>query len=131
MTVGLTPRQLETYQAISALMIDLGRAPSVREVGKALGLATHSAAHGLMVQLRERGWVTWTDGRECTLRLTPRAPDAFRLPDAVKARLEAHCAETGDTPESVIADAISLHLDDADRDSTTFVPPDPVPVASA
>lgn len=33
------------------------------------------------------------------------------LPPALAARLAAHCAETGDDPAAVIADAVLLHLD--------------------
>mgnify|MGYP007100082422 CR=1 FL=1 len=117
---GLSPHQARVWHATAALIVQSGGSPTVREIAAACEFSL-SATQGALEHLKLRGWITWTGGRSRTIRLTPRAPDAFHLPDNIKARLEAHCAATGDDPFAVICDAIVLHLDQADS----------VPVASA
>jgi DNA-binding MarR family transcriptional regulator len=87
----------------------------VREIAAACEYSTGNV-HQALKSLKARGWITWTEGRERTIRLTPRAPEAFHLPDALKARLESHCTQTGDDPYAVICDAIALHIDQAETE---------------
>lgn len=110
---GLTAIQARIWHVTAALILELGRTPTMREIAAAAELSL-SATYRHLKGLKERGWIVWTEGRECTLALTPRAPDAFHLPDALKARLERHCAQTGDDPFAVICDAIELHIDAAE-----------------
>jgi SOS-response transcriptional repressor LexA len=112
---GLTSVQARVWHSTAALISQLGRSPTVREVASAADLSP-SATYCNLVRLKARGWINWTEGRECTIRLTPRAPEAFHLPDALKARLEALCAQTGDDPLNVICDAIALHIDQAEAE---------------
>lgn len=117
---GLTPFQLRVWHTTAALIVQTGGAPTLREIAAASELSLGAVTRALD-ELKERGWLTWTEKHSRTIRLTPRAPDAFHLPENIKARLEAHCAESGDDPFAVICDAIVLHLDLAES----------VPVASA
>jgi SOS-response transcriptional repressor LexA len=87
----------------------------VREIAAACEFSP-SATQNALDHLKARGWIAWTEGKSRTIRLTPRAPDAFHLPDSIKARLEAHCARTGDDPFAVICDAIDLHIDQAESE---------------
>ena len=41
----------------------------------------------------------------------------FLLGNATLARLHAHCLTTGEDAYDVVADAVALHLDEADRDA--------------
>lgn len=118
---GLSPHQARVWHATAALILQMGGSPTVREIAAACEFSV-SATQLALDRLKERGWITWTEGRSRTIRLTPRAPDAFHLPDSIKARLEAHCAQSGDDPFAVICDAVVLHLDLAEIS---------VPVASA
>lgn len=112
---GLTPYQARVWHATAALIVQGGGSPTVREIAAACEYSTGNV-HQALKSLKLRGWLTWTQGRERTIRLTPRAPDAFHLPDNIKARLEAHCARTGDDPFAVICDAIDLHIDQAESE---------------
>lgn len=114
MSFGLTPAQQAGYRALIALMGELGRAPTIRELQARMGQKSLTGPHRLLRQLQDRGWINWTKGKNQTIRLTPRAPEALVLPERLKARLESLCAATGDDPYDVVCDAIALHLDEAE-----------------
>ena len=105
---GLTPRQATVLAVIRDHIASNGHAPSYREIAAATGVRNPSAVSGMLDRLRQRGCVDWTPGRGRSLRLV--TDDG--LPATIAARLDRHCALTGDRPADVIADAVLLHLDE-------------------
>jgi repressor LexA len=63
-------RQLEVLRALGGLTVLLGVAPTVRELGAELGLASTNAVADHLRRMRARGWLDWHPGRARTLRLT-------------------------------------------------------------
>jgi DNA-binding IclR family transcriptional regulator len=62
-----------TLKAIRELTVD-GVPPSLTELAHALGLRNRSTVHGYLVDLRNRGLVTWDPHRERTLRILEDLP---------------------------------------------------------
>lgn len=50
-------RQQEIFQYIKAFLLEKGYPPSVREIGKAVGLQSSSTVHGYLNQLERRGLI--------------------------------------------------------------------------
>ena len=52
-----------------------GLSPSLQEIAAGIGVASHNAVRAHLVQMRDRGELTWQDGKGRTLRLLePKAP---------------------------------------------------------
>jgi repressor LexA len=66
-----TERQLEVLSWIRAFISRLGYSPSLREIGKAFGIASTNGVLDHLWALRRRGLVTWVDGRARTIRVLP------------------------------------------------------------
>lgn len=56
-TVLLNKRQQEIFKFIKAALIENGYPPSVREIGKAVGLKSSSTVHGHLAKLEEYGLI--------------------------------------------------------------------------
>lgn len=70
------PRSDEDFMIVIEHLIDeKGFAPTIREIGDAIGLTSTSTVHARLQRLRSRGWVTWSDLSPRTLRVT-REPEA-------------------------------------------------------
>lgn len=50
-------RQQEIFQYIKAFLLEKGYPPSVREIGKAVGLQSSSTVHGYLTQLEKKGLI--------------------------------------------------------------------------
>lgn len=50
-------RQKEIFQFIKAFLLEKGYPPSVREIGKAVGLKSSSTVHGYLTRLEENGMI--------------------------------------------------------------------------
>ncbi len=74
----LTPRQKEVLQYIQSFFRQKGYPPSVREIGRAVGLRSTSTVHGHIKQLESKGY----------LRKDPTKPRALELldPDSLAGR---------------------------------------------
>ncbi len=107
---GLTRRQAEALVIIRRCAARDGFAPTIRELGAELGLKSPEGVSRILHDLRRRGHVDWLPGKARSLRLTAGA--SIGLPDHLASRLDRYCAETGDRPADVIADAVALHLDE-------------------
>jgi repressor LexA len=64
-----TDRQLEVLAWISAYIARLGYSPSLRDIGKAHGIASTNGVLDHLWALRRKGLVTWVEGRARTLRV--------------------------------------------------------------
>jgi repressor LexA len=54
---GLTPRQRQILDYLVRTIQDKGYAPSVREIGEALGLSSPSTVHQHLTALEQKGFV--------------------------------------------------------------------------
>ncbi|WP_081412706.1 transcriptional regulator [Fictibacillus gelatini] len=68
----LTKRQTAILEAIRNYIDQNHYAPTVREVGQAVGLTSSSTIMGHLERLRKKGFVTWEQGRPRTLRVIER-----------------------------------------------------------
>ncbi len=97
---GLTPRQQRVLQTIKDSIEQRGYPPSMREIGKAVGLtSTSSVAHQLRV-LEEKGYLKRDANR-------PRALEVF-LPEVMAARRSLGAAEETSYDETGVGDAAPL-----------------------
>lgn len=67
----LSPRQIEILQYIQRITKEKGYPPSVREIGKAVGLSSSSTVHGHLSQLESKGYI----------RRDPSKPRAIEILD--------------------------------------------------
>lgn len=107
--MGLTARQAEALQAITAFVGRHGVMPSRSQLAMSIG-CNKTGAVQLITRLVERGEVS---------SLTPGGPlsgfgrgsVAVLLPPHIAAKLSDYCAQNGERVPAVVADAIVLHLD--------------------
>ncbi|KAB2337669.1 transcriptional regulator [Cytobacillus depressus] len=69
----LTKRQLEIFAAINTYVDEHGYAPSVRDIGKMVNLASSSTVQGYLERLKLKGYITWLPGQPRTLRIIKTA----------------------------------------------------------
>ena len=74
----LTPKQQEIYDYILQFTQEKGYPPSVREIGEALGLKSHSTVHFHIKGLENAGVLTKTAGKTRTLTLNEDAVTSRR-----------------------------------------------------
>jgi repressor LexA len=67
----LSPRQIEILQYIQRITKEKGYPPSVREIGRAVGLSSSSTVHGHLAQLESKGYI----------RRDPSKPRAIEILD--------------------------------------------------
>ena len=66
---GLNKREKAILKFIEKQIIEDGYPPSVREIGKAVGLNSTATVHGYLARLREKGYIKKEDKKGRTLRL--------------------------------------------------------------
>jgi repressor LexA len=66
----LTDLQERIRDCIRTAITDYGEAPTLAEIGHAVGLGSRSAVHYQLTQRRLKGAVTWTPGQARGIRLT-------------------------------------------------------------
>jgi SOS-response transcriptional repressor LexA len=112
--VGVTGRMLECYNAIAEHIARTETSPSYDYLKNVLGLRSKSGITRLVYELRERGWITFVEGRGRSLALTQQMA-GHKLPDKVEAALRAYCiANNEPDPSAVVADAVAIFLDQSD-----------------
>lgn len=67
----LSPRQMEILRYIQKVIREKGYPPSVREIGRAVGLSSSSTVHGHLAQLEAKGYI----------RRDPSKPRAIEILD--------------------------------------------------
>lgn len=77
---GLTPRQKDVLDFIKHSVRTRGYPPSVREIGKAVGLSSTSTVHGHLAKLEEKGYIRRDATKPRTIELID---DLSPVPDAV------------------------------------------------
>jgi SOS-response transcriptional repressor LexA len=69
----LTKRQAEVLNVIINYIEDRGYAPSFREVGELLNLASSSTVFSHLETLKKKGYLTWEPSQSRTLRILKTA----------------------------------------------------------
>ena len=64
-----TKRQREVLEAVTNYISTNGYPPSFRDLGESLGLKSSSTISDLLDKLRNKGYVTWEEGRPRTLQV--------------------------------------------------------------
>ena len=65
----ITQKQSEILEYIKSQILNKGYPPSVREIGKAVGLSSTATVHGYLSKLDEKGYIKKQDKKGRTLRL--------------------------------------------------------------
>ena len=68
-TVELNKREKAILKCIEKQMAEVGYAPSVREIGKEVGLRSTATVHGYLEKLEEKGYIKKENQKGRTLRL--------------------------------------------------------------
>lgn len=66
----ITARQIEVLAIIAKLHCQHGYAPTVREIGAALGISSSNASADHLKALRRKGLIVWTPRTARTIALT-------------------------------------------------------------
>lgn len=109
--IGLTPRMQETLTAIVGHVALHGTTPSQRILAGTLENANGNAQR-LVACLVERGALTRSGGKTSILAFGSGGVFIAVAPH-IAAKLAAHALKTGDPLQSIVEDAIALHLDAA------------------
>ena len=114
MTYGLTAQQRKALDVIILHIKRHGVSPSLAEICVGLGLSpvSRSTAQRLVRELKALGHIDFLPRRSRSIIVPPQRSRYIALPPKVRADLEAFCRATGEAPEDVVADAVSLHLDE-------------------
>ncbi len=95
----LTPRQRDVLQAIEGFRQEHQYGPSVREIGRVIGLGPSGVQHHLTV-LRQKGWLSGATGQARTSVVRAPAPPVIEVIESRQAAGAARAAasrETGKT----------------------------------
>ncbi|PFD97871.1 LexA repressor [Bacillus cereus] len=65
----LTNRQAQILTFIQEKVIENGYPPTVREIGKATGLASSSTVHGHLLHLEEKGYIQRDPSKPRTIKI--------------------------------------------------------------
>ena len=114
---NLTPRMRECFQCIDAYCADHGVAPTYETIMDKLGLRSKGAVARLIEALESRGWITRRPNHKQSITIVPapsdhKGPRQFTLPPKLEQQLLHLCAHRGESPHSIVADAVALFLDD-------------------
>lgn len=71
---SITPRQLECLQVICEWQDKVGRSPSYSELASEMETGGKGAAHWLVVELEERGWVRTERQQRSSIEVLHRPP---------------------------------------------------------
>ncbi|ACF01875.1 transcriptional repressor, LexA family [Rhodopseudomonas palustris TIE-1] len=118
---GLTPRQRDCLDAIVNHQTAHGSAPSYEELCAALALKSRGGVMRYLDALEERGYIQRRPNTKRSISVIAgrdvRPRPQYELPAEVDANLRRFCAANGETdPAAVIADAVTLYIDQAEHD---------------
>ncbi|KQZ00885.1 hypothetical protein ASD45_08460 [Pseudolabrys sp. Root1462] len=109
-TEGLTKQQIRVLEFIIESIEHRGLSPTLEEIRVHLGRKSRGSVHQILVGLRDRNRIRWTEG--CNRSITIVGNKAqHRLPADLQAKLEAYCKAHNERPSDVLADALTLHFD--------------------
>lgn len=115
-TVGLTPRMRDCFVAIETHIAAHGCSPSLDQLRAALDLRSKGHVTRMVFDLQARGWITFQPGKQRSIAIVPGVTTgqlSYVLPPNVALALRDFCARNGEDPNAIVADAVTLFLDDA------------------
>lgn len=65
----LTDKQKECLIIINLFIKHKGYSPTVREIGKEMGLNSPATVYYHMTELKKKGYIDWVEGQNRTIRL--------------------------------------------------------------
>lgn len=65
----MSERQKQIYDYIKSFILANKYSPSIREIGKAVGLKSSSSVHGHLDKMRENGYIDFANTLPRTLRI--------------------------------------------------------------
>lgn len=107
--VGLTAKQKETLDAITAFVGRHGAMPSRRQLAAELGCSPNNATQ-LITRLIERRLVSTVTPGGALSGFGGEGVSVF-VPAHLVAQVAVYCADNAERVSAVVADAIALHLD--------------------
>lgn len=114
MAVGLTPHQKQTLDFLRAYKAEHAVFPTFSEIAAHVGAKSNSRVSEILVALAERGYIRRLPNKARAIELIDIESAGASLPPHIEARLRSYCAERGEHPADVIADAVVLHLDEVE-----------------
>lgn len=117
--LGVTARQKQVFEFLRRFIDQQGRSPTYDEIAAGIGLRSRGRVAVLIKSLCARGWVTYAIGCKQSLAIVDRpaaGAEPYKLPASIQLALDAYCARTGEQRDSIVADAVALFLDEAERD---------------
>lgn len=116
MSMGLTPRMRDALVFIRGHIAAHDVPPSYDEIKRGLSLRSRGGVARLVDSLQQRGYITRKPGFMRSLALTEQPSRTYTLPPTVQLELDRFCARTQQRAADVIADAVTLFIDQ-DRDA--------------
>ncbi|MDZ7723578.1 MAG: transcriptional repressor LexA [candidate division KSB1 bacterium] len=71
----MTTKQAQVLEAVRSYQTDYGYSPTVRELADVFGQSSTAGIHKILKVLREKGYLTKTDGKSRSLNLVDTNPD--------------------------------------------------------
>lgn len=65
----MSKRQIEIYEYIKKFLEENRYSPSVREIGKAVGLRSSATVHRHLDKMKEKGYINFINSRSRTLQI--------------------------------------------------------------
>jgi SOS-response transcriptional repressor LexA len=114
--MGLTARQKAILDFLRAFAAEHGVAPSYSEICEQLEIRSKATVGRLIAGLESRGAIRRLPRHARAIEIIATPDSLFEFLSAeMRMRLDAWCRASGDDPKSVLADALTLHLDDIER----------------
>ncbi|MBI1201458.1 MAG: hypothetical protein GC182_02995 [Rhodopseudomonas sp.] len=115
---GLTPTLIKVLNTIVILTALHQRSPSLQEIANMLGRTSKSGVTTQIGRLAERGYISFTPRQAYSIRVIDRTPPAMAssLPPGIQALLDRYCRRHDEEPIDVIADAVTLFIDQRECD---------------
>lgn len=107
--IGLTAKQRELYQFLSATIAETGIAPTFKEMAHAVGLKSKARIHILLNDLESKGAIRRIPHRTRAIELVPQG-DAIALRPEVRAAAMELARRTHTSLSTVYAEAIAAYV---------------------
>jgi len=113
---NLTPRQHDALGFIAGYIARNGGAPTYVEIGAGIGLRSKGGVAALVYGLVARGRLRKLNNSNRSLTLCDDLSAPRELPAHLIARLGSYCRRHGERFDAVLADAVTFHLDEMERE---------------
>ena len=113
---GLTPQMRAALDFIVSYTGKHRVSPSQQDIADAIGVTAKSSVTRIIHSLKDRGYIDFAAYKSRSIVVLTTG-ESITLPVDTIARLYAFCKATGDKPADVVADAVTLHLDELSMES--------------